>query len=177
MAENPDDHVNLEYWRALASADHAASQDYDKAVMALAGGALGLSLSFIKDVVKEPVPGSVAWIAASWMLLTIALLSTLVSMLASQRALRTAMRQLRGGGGAADHPGGAWSRVTHVCNASAALMLVLGLAGMICFATLNYEGGHLGHTKVHAEAADKDSRNPGSTARDAADSIYHADSN
>jgi hypothetical protein len=46
---------DLAEWRQwLAEKHHAASQDYDKAVMTLAGGALGLSLAFVKDIAPDP---------------------------------------------------------------------------------------------------------------------------
>lgn len=40
----------------LLKAHHTATQDYDKAVFTLAGGALGISLAFVRDIAPKPVP-------------------------------------------------------------------------------------------------------------------------
>ena len=69
----------------LVSAHHTASQDFDKAVMTLAGGALGVSITFIHEI--APHPKHHGWLATAWTLLALSLLLVFVSYLASQRVL------------------------------------------------------------------------------------------
>lgn len=142
MATPPDDPTQAlaEYRRGLMKADHAASQSFDKALMTLSAGALGLSLSFIKDIVRTPIPSSLPWLGWSWVLLTFTLLLTLVSFPASQQSLRTAMRQVDEGGPAGGAKlGGSWTTVTSLLNGLATVSLVVGLGLFIRFAFMNYE--------------------------------------
>jgi hypothetical protein len=67
------------------TAHHTASQDFDKAIMTLAAGALGLSITFIHEI--APKPTHHRWLATSWGLLAASLLLVFVSYLASQRVL------------------------------------------------------------------------------------------
>jgi hypothetical protein len=69
----------------LVNAHHTASQDFDKAVMTLAAGALAISITFIHEI--APHPTHHRWLATSWLFLAISLLLVFVSYLASQRVL------------------------------------------------------------------------------------------
>jgi hypothetical protein len=69
----------------LVSAHHTASQDFDKAVMTLAGGALGLSITFIHEI--APHPKHHGWLATAWICLAVSLLLVFLSYLASQHVL------------------------------------------------------------------------------------------
>jgi hypothetical protein len=74
-----------EYRQWLVEAHHTASRDFDKAVMALAGGALGVSIAFVRDV--APHPQHVWALGVSWTLFGLSLLLIFVSLLTSQSAL------------------------------------------------------------------------------------------
>jgi hypothetical protein len=77
--------ADLSYRDWLVKAHHVASQDFDKALMALSGGALGISLAFIHDVALHP--HRKGWLEVSWGSLAASLLLILVSFLTSQSAL------------------------------------------------------------------------------------------
>jgi hypothetical protein len=69
-------------------------QDYDKAIMSLAGGALAISLVFIHDVAPDPTH---RWaIAISWGFLTGSLLLVIGSFLASQWTIERALERRYG---------------------------------------------------------------------------------
>ena len=134
-----DARAQATYREWLVTTEHAASRDYDKAVLALAGGALGLSVTFLHGLVAKPVPCSLVWLGLAWSCLALSLLSILVSILTSQHALRRAIQQvddqtIR----AASRPGGWLSGLTEGLNITAALTLVLGLVFLVVFALLNY---------------------------------------
>jgi hypothetical protein len=86
---------DLAEWRQwLAENHHAASQYYDKAVMTLSGGALGLSLAFVKDIAPDPeetwaLVGAWASFAASLLFIFTSQGSIVNNIRGSMRAGRT----------------------------------------------------------------------------------------
>lgn len=137
--ENPDPEAQAAYRHWLVTTEHDASRDFDRAVMTLAGGALGLSVTFIHGLVAEPAPCSLTWLGLAWTLLAVSLLAILVSFLASQHALRHAIRQVDDQTIHSAHRAGGWlSGATEWLNITAAGSLVLGLVFLVVFALLNY---------------------------------------
>lgn len=135
MTESPELPASFDERAWLVAADHAASQTYDKLVVALGGGALGLSLAFMRDVVQSPESGTVGWLAWAWVLLALSLLCTFTSLLTSQAALRLGMHQLDEEDGA--RLGGAWTVATWTLNIAAGVLLVTGVLLLVVFALLN----------------------------------------
>jgi hypothetical protein len=122
------------YRDSLVQAHHAASQSFDRAVMALAGGALGVSLTFIHDV--APRPERVWLLGVGWMLLAGSLLVILLTFLTSQRAFVNEIRAFDARSDEADQ-GGFAGKLTGVGNWAAALMLVGGVVFLVIFALTN----------------------------------------
>ncbi|WP_134984071.1 hypothetical protein [Xanthomonas axonopodis] len=59
------DEVDPEYRQWLVVAEQKAQEDYDKTVLTLSGGALGISFAFVKDIVgQNPIQNS------SWLLIS-----------------------------------------------------------------------------------------------------------
>ena len=84
MAETKPIAPELEKYREwLVQADHQASVSFDKAVMTLSGGALGISISFIHDVVPTPLPATKIFLVVSWVSFSVSLASILISFLTS----------------------------------------------------------------------------------------------
>jgi hypothetical protein len=82
------------YRDSLMQFDHEASLNFDKAVMSLSGGALGLTITFIKDIVPNPVDETKIILLASWIALALSLTFILFSYLTSMVSLRKAMKQV-----------------------------------------------------------------------------------
>src|SRR5258708_2704776 len=61
-----------------------AAQSFDQTILTLAGGALGLSFTFIRQIIPHAESGTIPFLATSWILLVLALLAILISMLTSQ---------------------------------------------------------------------------------------------
>src|SRR5438552_1062864 len=83
-----------DYRASLQKLEQDMQREYDKAVMALSGGAFGVSLTFLKDVVgtshiAEPFFLLIAWIA--WGL---SVTCVLFSYFTSTLALRAALEQV-----------------------------------------------------------------------------------
>ena len=69
------------------------SEAYDKAILTLSSGFLALSLSFIKEILPA---GSITWtglLYVSWVLLTLAIISTVISFRLSNAAIEAQLRQ------------------------------------------------------------------------------------
>lgn len=79
----------------LLERQRSNSESYDKAILTLSSGALGLSLTFIKDLLpasRQPVwTNLLYW---SWGLLTGAIIITVVSFLLSSAAINQALNQI-----------------------------------------------------------------------------------
>lgn len=136
------DEQEQQHRRWLVEAEHTASRDFDRNVVILSGGALGLSITFVREFVPVPVECSWPWIALSWTLLTLSLLAILVSMLTSQHALRQAVREIdEETAHDVKRPGGSFATVTGYLNVASAIALVLGLVCLVVFALMNYGRG------------------------------------
>ncbi len=86
--------MNNEYqsYRDLLQELSVKSQEqYDKTVITLSTGALGLSFAFIKDVVDIKSANSINFLTESWICFTLSVLSVLLSFLASKYALDQAI--------------------------------------------------------------------------------------
>ena len=93
MNKEPDDRENLKYQvylderKSLFNASLEQSRLFDKAILTLASGALGLSLTFIRQIVPEGCePRNIYSLIVSWIFLALSILSTVVSFLTSVKA-------------------------------------------------------------------------------------------
>jgi len=83
----PEDYkAYLEERRWLFGFEHQISQSFDKYMLTLSAGALGLSITFIKQLAPNPLPKTLPYLYFSWGLFTLALLIVLMSLLFSQHA-------------------------------------------------------------------------------------------
>jgi hypothetical protein len=73
---------------------HSAQQEFDKAILSLSAGLLGLSLAFIKDIVPLSQATALFLLYLSWVLSAGAVLLTLVSFWASKRAFNAQLGAL-----------------------------------------------------------------------------------
>lgn len=126
-----------EYRKHLQNAEQKSQEDFDKTVLSLSGGALGISFIFLKDVIGpnpivQPFLLFSAWVA--WGLSTFSVLS---SYYLSHLALRKAMRQVDDNTIRNQKPGGFYSVCTAALNAMGALLFVAGVFFIVFFANAN----------------------------------------
>lgn len=79
--------------KLLVDAERMASQDFDKAILTLAGGALGLSITFMKQI--APNPKLIGLLGGSWFCLSVSLLTLLISFQFSRKAQQRAQDILK----------------------------------------------------------------------------------
>jgi hypothetical protein len=84
--ENLKYKVYLEERKLLVDASREGARSFDKTILALASGAFGISLTFIRQIVPNIKSGTIFMLICSWVCFCICLLSTLISFLTSQSA-------------------------------------------------------------------------------------------
>lgn len=127
MSADQADRVVYRQW--LVETYASMSQAFDKAIMTLAGGALGISITFVHDL--APKPTHETWLATSWGCFAAALLVILASFIASQRAILRMIGSLDRD----EEP--ARGQLTTVLNAVSAGALILGVICLVRFALYN----------------------------------------
>ncbi len=131
-----DKHLE-EYRNLLIVAEQKAQEDFDKTVLSLSGGALGISFAFVKDIVgNKPIANS-EFLLLSWIAWGLSVTSVLVSFYFSQQALRQAIQQVDAGEIYKQSPGGLFSRLTAILNAAGGLLFLAGVILMVVFVSYN----------------------------------------
>jgi hypothetical protein len=128
---------NLQTYREyLVNATQKAQDDYDKAVLSLSGGALGISFAFVKDVVGEEPLINPNLLLAAWFAWGLSVSATLISLYTSHRTFKVAIKKLDEGTIRAN-PGGWTDRATIALNLSSMVLFLLGVTLIIAFVSFN----------------------------------------
>ncbi len=139
---NPDDKgygAYLDERRVLVSAELEISSRFDKGILTLSGGALLLSMTFVKEIAAKPYNAHLlVW---SWLLLAAAICMMLLSLLASQSALRRARAILDE---RLSQPQtscrNCWARITHILNIASIVAFIAALVFLVLFVSANVPG-------------------------------------
>jgi hypothetical protein len=126
-----------DYRRHLQTAEQKSQEDFDKTVLSLSGGALGISFVFLKDVIGPNPVVSPNLLFAAWVAWGSSTFCVLASYYASHLALRRAIRQVDDGTIRKQKPGGAFGRLTALLNAAGALLFLVGVFAIVFFANAN----------------------------------------
>jgi hypothetical protein len=153
MAELPD-HL-VEYRNFLIAAEQKAQEDFDKTVLSLSGGALGISFIFLKDVLGSQPIRLHEYLLGAWICWGASTLFVLGSFFLSHLALRHAIRQVDGGDLDGKTPGGAFAQWTATFNILGAVLFVVGVVAITVFAGANIStrGATNGTTQSTTSAA------------------------
>lgn len=122
-----------EYRQSLIAAEQKAQDDFDKAVLSLSGGALGVSFVFVKDIIGPAAIHHPQLLLAAWLSWALSSLAILASFFASHLALRRAIKQCDDGSIYTQTPGGIYAKATGTLNASGAVLFVAGVCFMAAF--------------------------------------------
>ena len=136
----------LQERKTLLAAEQDYAKSFDRWLVTLAGGALGLSIAFLKDI-AGPKATDVAWLVAAWILFGLSVCASLVSMLISQHgheAFRAVLDEQATRGGekfwlcVREAQRGRWEPTAITClNVAAILAFVIGVLSLAVFAALN----------------------------------------
>lgn len=127
-----------EYRAQLIQTTDKLNESYDKLIITLSGGALALSLTFLKDIITEK-PTHLAVLYWSWGLLIGSLASVLGSLLFGIEAYKKAVKQVDANSIYEELAGGRYAILTTILHYLGTICLIAGLVCMSIFTTLNME--------------------------------------
>ena len=142
-----------EYRQWLIAAEQKAQDDFDKAVLSLSGGALGISFIFVKDIIGPGLIHHPVWLLAAWLTWALSSLAILSSYFASHLALRVAIKQCDDGSIYKQTPGGIYSKITGNLNAIGAILFVVGVCFMAAFIYTNLSSRDAAHVRQETQQA------------------------
>jgi hypothetical protein len=134
------DDLILGYRATLLELRREAQNNYDRYLLSLSGGALGLSIAFIKDIVRTNPALGVTFALVAWGLWTLSLLAVLASFFTSKQALDLAIRQVDNEPRSDSRLGGKFDKATAVLNLIAGLSFLVGTGFFVYFVSLNLRG-------------------------------------
>lgn len=128
-----------EYRNNLIQAEQNSQDAYDKSIVSLSGGALGISLVFYKEIIGENTPINHALLVWSWGVWAASIAAVVVSYYLSRLALRKAIDQTDKDDFSAG-VGGWAAKWTSYTNALSGILFVIGIGLFITFSSFNIEG-------------------------------------
>jgi len=126
-----------EYRNNLITAEQKSQDSYDKTIVSLSGGALGVSILFIKDVIGGAEPLCSHLVLVAWGLWAGSISSVILSYFFSRIALRKTIEQVDKGDFSAG-VGGCASTVTAVFNILSGTLFIVGIIFLILFVKSNF---------------------------------------
>lgn len=125
------------YRDELIKLDQKVQEEYDKVILALSGGALGLSITFIHDIVELNAATYKSLLFVAWVFWTMSMASVMLSHVMSHQALRRTIKQVDDGSLYEKKPGGVFDWGTSILNSVSGLAFLAGTILMIIFVYTN----------------------------------------
>jgi hypothetical protein len=131
-----------EYRKGLIQTAINLNESYDKLTVTLAGGALALSIAFIKDIIKEiPIKAPVL-LFMSWGMFIASLTCVFGSILFGITAHKKTLKQVDAGTIYNEEAGGVFSKLTTFLHYSSFVLVIVGLSLITVFIYFNMEVSH-----------------------------------
>ncbi|MBK8401432.1 MAG: hypothetical protein IPL29_10390 [Propionivibrio sp.] len=135
--ENKQPDAMVEYRKWLVAAEQKSQDDFDKTVLTLSGGALGISFAFLKDIVGPQTIVLSGFLLAAWLAWAFSTFSVLTSYYLSHLALRRAISQVDDGTIFKKPPGGVFACLTAILNGTGAVLFLVGVCCITVFTVAN----------------------------------------
>ncbi|MEE8057593.1 MAG: hypothetical protein V3T17_07130 [Pseudomonadales bacterium] len=158
----------LEYRNLLISTQCQLNDSYDKLVVTLSGGALALSITFLKDIINVDDAKHIWMLITSWSLFILSLASIFGEILFGIEAYKKAVTQLDEDTIRSEKVGGLFSSLTKWFSRVAAISLVLGLLTISIFLFINVGEENAKGNTTSSSNSTTTSTNPGTVAPKAA---------
>jgi hypothetical protein len=126
-----------DYRKTLQALEQKMQSEYDKAIMALSGGALGVSMTFLKDIVLDHGVHGGNFLLWAWICWGASITATLFSFYTSGQALRRAVQQTDDDKIFGEIVGGKFNCITKILNFNAGVLFMLGVILIAVFASRN----------------------------------------
>jgi len=133
---------DADFRKFLLSSQQAMQSEYDKSILALSGGALGVSMAFLKDIILQQgqtvrtVVGG-GFLMSAWLCWGASVTCTLVSFYASTQAFGRAIQQADSGAIYSEAVGGRFNTLTKWLNLAAGLLFMVGVISIVLFVHAN----------------------------------------
>ena len=132
-----EDNNKKEYRELLISTLQKTEDSYDKAVLTLSGGALGISFAFVKNIIGTEQIFYPNFLFYSWLCWGFSVTFALFSFFFSILSLKKAIQQLDLGKIYNERPGSYWSVITSLLNIFGGLLFLIGVIFISVFALKN----------------------------------------
>ncbi len=127
------------YRNHLVLAEQKAQEDFDKTVVSLSGGALGVTFIFLKDLIGVSPILHKGCLFSAWVCWGLSITAVLFSYLASLAALRKTIKQVDSEVIYEQHAGGNLSRLVMSLNMLGGLLFLVGVISVVIFIWFNLE--------------------------------------
>jgi len=134
--------VYLEERKSLIEQKIEGATSFDKSILTLSSGALGLSLLFIEKIAPEIKPGTTCLLVLAWVFFGLSILSTLISFLTSQSACDKQVEILEAlfcedAGDKSKCGQNKYAYVTQLLNYGSIAIFIIGVIFLIVFSSIN----------------------------------------
>lgn len=153
-----------DYRTGLIQTVEKLNDNYDKLIITLSGGALALSLTFLKDIIKENSIHSPNYLILSWGLFIMSLTCVLGSLLFGIAAHKKAIKQVDAGSIYKEEPGGIFSKITTFLHYIGTAFLIAGLIFITIFIYSNMEVSNVKRQDTTAAKNSAEAPNTGASA-------------
>jgi hypothetical protein len=128
------DPEHVKYGETLLQSMQESQDQYDKSIISLSSGALGISFAFIDKLIDMGHAHGKPLLLTAWIFWAAAICSTLVSFYVSQRAMELAYKKWQAKEYGFTNP---WDWLTRVLNIISGLTFLLGVIALISFVYMN----------------------------------------
>jgi hypothetical protein len=140
-----------QYRQGLIDTQRKLNENYDNLLVTLSGGALALSITFLKDIIGSNEMVYPYFLLIAWSLFVLSLASILGEILFGILAHKKAITQVDDNTIYEKKVGGISSNISTILHWSSAVSLVLGLIFISIFSFYNIGGIH-GRAKTNSKA-------------------------
>jgi hypothetical protein len=130
----------LEERKLLLDLQKANTEQFDKAILTVSSGAIGLSIVFMYNLIPDPIESTKACLIGGWFLLLLSILAMIASFLFGQWACDQRIDVINSSACGDPCPVFRvdWAWWTRTLNLFAFLFFVLGVAAILTFASVNF---------------------------------------
>lgn len=126
-----------DYRNQLLEWEQKIGDSYDKTLITLSGGALGLTITFIKNIIEENAIVCINLLLFSWGAWIVSLTSLLMALYFAQFAYRRTITQLDEKTIYEQTPGGKFTNIVSFCNAVGGIGFIVGVVAIVMFVSTN----------------------------------------
>ena len=134
MINNKNNDIYLQERSRLIELSNRSIEQFDKGILTISTGALALSITFVKNLIPNPINNTKIFLILTWIFLGSSMLITLFSFLLSHQAFIKAIKDL----GVEKQKFNFFTLSTHIFNFLSAISLITGFTFWGIFILKNF---------------------------------------